>query len=245
VNQLLEVPRGHLVAGQQFRDEGIVLLLAHGAVEVIIPITFTISGCAKNRIHINRFGSDDRCDGVVEIEVGTGQVADGTGQRIAGERTGGNDDDAFFRNFVDLFPDQGDQRMVFDLLRNETGKEFTVHCQCSSGRNPGGISGRHEQGAEPAHLLFEQADGVFQAGAAQRVGTDQFRKGGEGMGLGKALRLHFDQGDRDAEVCRLPGCFTAGKAAADDGNSLRGHSSLPPLSGISLNSHFGHLRKAP
>ncbi|MNI09666.1 hypothetical protein D3C73_627490 [compost metagenome] len=38
------------------------------------------------------------------------------------------------------------------------------------------------------------------------------------MGIGAANAAHLVQDDRDAGLCDLPGCFGAGKAAADHVN---------------------------
>ena len=87
---------------------------------------------------------------------------------------------------------------------------------------------RMHQRAEPPHLLLEQADGVVELVAAERIAADQL---GERVGLvhgGRPHRPHLVERDGDAELRRLPRGFAPGQAAADDVNHERLSTLLAP-----------------
>ncbi len=74
----------------------------------------------------------------------------------------------------------------------------------------------HDERVEPAHFFFEEADGIVELVAAERVAADQL---GQPIGLvdfGRPNRPHFVDGDGNAARGRLPGRLTTGQAAADD-----------------------------
>jgi hypothetical protein len=56
----------------------------------------------------------------------------------------------------------------------------------------------------------------------KRIGADEFGKAIGAMRLGHSVRAHFVQDDADPGVCRLPGRFRAGEAAAYNMQGLRG-----------------------
>ena len=63
-----------------------------------------------------------------------------------------------------------------DALR----KHHAIDGERRAGRHPRRIGGAHDERPEPTHLFFEQADGVIELVAAERIAADQFR---EAVGL--------------------------------------------------------------
>ena len=100
-------------------------------------------------------------------------------------------------------------------------KAVAVDRQRAAGRHLIGVGRLHDQRAEPAHFLVQQADGiVVLVVGAEGIGADQF---GQAIGLvggGFALWPHLVQGHRDAGFGELPGGFGTGQAAADNMNGL-------------------------
>ena len=98
--------------------------------------------------------------------------------------------------------------------------------RCSRG-HPVGVRRTHDQRAETTHLFFQQADGVIEFVAAQRVGADELS---EAIGLvngGRSHRPHLVQHDADAQRRGLPRRFAPGQAAADDVDRLNAQCSMP------------------
>ena len=88
-----------------------------------------------------------------------------------------------------------------------------------AGRDACGVGGAHHQRAEPPHFFLQQADGVIQLVAAERVAAHQL---GEPVGLvheRRPDRPHLEQRDGHTARSDLPGGFGAGEAAADDVNA--------------------------
>ena len=81
------------------------------------------------------------------------------------------------------------------------GKAVAVDRERAAGRHLVGVGGAHDQRAEPAHLLVQQADGVvLRVVGAERVGADQF---GIAVGLVRGGR------DRSGRIS----CSTTGTPA--------------------------------
>ncbi len=90
---------GHVLRVQQFVDETLVLLAVERAVEVIVGAVggFAVARGPEGDAGVDGLGIDDGADAVVEEQAaGAGQARDLPGQRFAGERAGGDDDDGVF-----------------------------------------------------------------------------------------------------------------------------------------------------
>ena len=75
------------------------------------------------------------------------------------------------RDFAAL---ERDQRMGGQRRRDRRGKAVAVDRQRAAGRHLIGVGGAHDQRAEPAHLLMQQADGVVVLD--RRSGTSSSRR---------------------------------------------------------------------
>ena len=89
--------------------------------------------------------------------------------------------------------------MRLDRVGDRLRESFAIDGQRGAGGHAMRIGRPHHQRAKPPHLFFQQADGVIELVAAQRVGADQL---GEPIGLvdgGRAHRPHLVQDDAHAE----------------------------------------------
>src|SRR5215469_14218209 len=87
-----------------------------------------------------------------------------------------------------------------------------VDRQGAAGGNCGLVRRRHHQRAKPSHLLLEEAYCVADALRAQRVAADEFRELRRAVGGGEARGLHFEQGDAEPALRRLPRRLAPGEA---------------------------------
>ena len=95
---------------------------------------------------------------------------------------------------------------------------MAIDGQRGAGRHARGIGRPHHDRAEPAHLLFDQPDGVVDLVGAERIAADQL---GQSVGLmhgGRPHRPHLVNGDVRAGFSGLPRRFTTREPAADDVN---------------------------
>ena len=98
------------------------------------------------------------------------------------------------------------------------GKRLAIHSEGGSGGNAALLRGAHDDRAEPAQLLLEQADGVVQLVTAEGVAADQL---GEPVGLVDRRRPngpHLEERHRHAARRGLPCGFDARETAANYGN---------------------------
>ena len=213
-----------LVAGDQRVDEGFVLLLGHGAVDVVLARAarsdLVVARLEPGDVHVDGLAVDDRRDGVEEGERRLArQLEDRLGERGRGEGAGGDDHGGPFlrRQAGDLAALDGDERMRFERRRDRVGEAVAVDGQRAAGRHLIGVAFGHDQRAQRAHLLMQQADRVgFGIVRAEGVGADELGKAFGLVGVGAANRAHLVQHDRNAGLGDLPGGFGAGEAAADD-----------------------------
>ena len=80
------------------------------------------------------------------------------------------------------------------------------------------VCGPHDDRAQAAHLVLEDADRVIELVAAKGIAADQFREAIRLVNRGRTYRAHLVEHDWHAKRSRLPGGLAAGQTAADDAN---------------------------
>ena len=205
-----------LLGGAQLGPEGVVLLLRHGAVDVVRG-TPVVAGGEEGALHVHALEGDQGGRRVVEVEGGVRpqQGLEPLRQGVGGQGAGG-DDHLPLRDLGHLAGHHGDMGVAADLLRHHAGEAVAVHRQCAAGLHPGGVGALEDQGAQPPQLLFQKAHSVFQLVAPQGVGAAQLREVFCLMGGGLFFRLHLPEGDVDTPLGQLPGSLRAGQAGADN-----------------------------
>ena len=239
-----------LFAGEQRIDEGVILFAGERAIDVVGARTagpgLVVARLEPGDVKVDAVAMDDRRDGVEEGErVFAGEPADGGGEIGRGKRSGGDDDAVpVGRRQRDLAARERDQRMGFQRRRHRGGKAVAVDRQRAARRDLVAIRRAHDERAEPAHLLMQQADGIVRGVVgAERIGADQL---GIAVGLvrgGRPLRPHLVQRDRHAGLRELPGGLRAGEAAADDMD--RFHGDLKLGAGHRCRNHAPETQKRP
>ena len=178
---LVEIMDSGRLGRRERRVEGAILLRRHRTIQIVagavigsagfrlwalgsrrrIPIP---AGGPEHLTHVDRLGKDDRADGVVEVQVlGAHQLHDRLGERFGRQRPGGHDHGIRrrpSRNRRDLFAHERDERVLVNRLRDRARKQLAVDGQRRPGRYARHFGGMHHQRVEPAHLFFQQADGV-------------------------------------------------------------------------------------
>ena len=116
-----------------------------------------------------------------------------------------------------------DQRFGLQAHGDRLGKADAVDRQRDAGRHLVGIARGHDERAEAAHLLVQQADGVVRRVVrAERVGADQLRQAARDVRLGGAHGTHLVQDNRRTGAGDLPGRLGPGEAAADNVDGIQG-----------------------
>ena len=114
--------------------------------------------------------------------------------------------------------------MPRDRVGHAGRKLLAIDGERRAGRHADAVGDAHDERSEAAHLFLEQADGVVELVAAERIAADELR---EMIGLVHGRRpcgAHFVERDGHAHGCRLPGRFRAGQSAANDSNHSDDHS---------------------
>ena len=220
-----------LLGGAQLLPESQVLLLGHGAVDIVVAAS-TVAGAEPGLVHVHAVKGDDRGRGIKEIQVMTGREQPGNslGQGIRGQRAGCHDD-LPLRESRHFSLHHGDVGTAADGLRYRLGKADPVHRQGAAGLHPGLVGAAQDEGAAAAQFFFQQANGVFQLVAPQGVGAHQLGKAGAVVGGGHLLGLHLPQGDGNTPPGQLPGRLAARQPGADHGHRLFCvyHGSVPSI----------------
>ena len=180
-----------LLSGHQLPDKGLVLLLVHGAVDVVrgAPV---VPGLPPGLGHIDGLGSHQRCRRVEKVEIiRLPEVfPDGLGQSVGGQGAGGHNHSPL-RDGGHFLLDDGDARVAADFLRHQPGKALTIHRKAAPGLHPGLLRAGKNQAAAAAQLLLQKTNGVFQPIPPEGVGAHQLRKVRAVVGGGHLLGLHF------------------------------------------------------
>ena len=220
----LPVVEGNRVAGEEGGDEGVVLLARERTVDVIgarsTRSRLVVARLQPSARHVDRFAVNDRGDGVEEGErVLAGELGDRFGKRRRGQGSGGDDDAVPIgrRQACDLLAADVDQRMGGKRRGHGRREALAIDRQCASCRDLIDVGRAHDQRAEAAHFLMQEADGVvFLVVGAEGVRADELRERGGLVGRGRAQRTHLVEHDRDAARGDLPSRLGSGKPAADD-----------------------------
>ena len=99
---------------------------------------------------------------------------------------------------VDLFADDRDERMPRDRVGDGLREPLAIDGQRGAGRHAARFGRAHDERAETPHLFLQQADGVIELVAAERIAADEL---GEAIGLvdgGGTDRPHLVERDRHA-----------------------------------------------
>ena len=119
-------------------------------------------------------------------------------------------------NGLDFSADNRDERMRAERVGDGLREQLPVDGQRGSGGHAARFGRAHDERAEAPHLLFQQADGVVEFVAAERVAADELSEAvrpvhGRGMG-----RPHFVERDGNALRGGLPRRFGTRQSSADD-----------------------------
>jgi len=212
------------IAGDQRIDEGMILCLIHGAVDVVLAVAtrahLVVAGLVPANIHVDAVAMDDRCDRVEERQrIFACLRLDGGGKLGRGERACGDDRVAPFlrREARHNFANNGNEWMRLKLSRNRFGKAIAVDGESAAGRNLVLVGAGHNKRARETHFRMNDTDGIGRRiVGTEGVGADQLRKTVTLVSIRAANAAHFVQDDGDASLGDLPGRFRAGKAAAND-----------------------------
>ena len=206
-----------LLGGAQLGPEGQVLLLGHGAVD-IVGGALVVPGGKEGAVHIHALKGDQGGGGVKEVEVMAlrEELPDGLRQRGGGQRPGGHDHMPLRRDGGDLPLLHGNEGVAANLLGNGLGKAVAIHRQGAPRLHPVPVGTGQDERAHPPQLLLQQPHRVLQLVGAQGVGAHQLPKPGGVVGGGHFFRLHLPQDHGDAPPGQLPGGLRAGQARADD-----------------------------
>ena len=233
-----------LIGGDQRIEKRVVLLARHRAVEIRSVVTgalhrlLAVPRPSEDEGVVDRISGDDRRDRVVKRQGANSQTpADGLGQLLRGERTGG--DHTGSRDARDLFAHYADSVVGRDARCHRGRKDIAIHCQRAASGDSRAVGCIEDQRAEEPHLGLEQAVSVGELRALERVRANEL---GESVGLVRRRRhdrTHLVQRYLEPAGGELPRCLRAGEAPADNRDSLR-HTAT--ASGVGATSHsFAHL----
>lgn len=114
------------LGGAQLLNEGGILRLIHGAVDVVRRALIIAAG-EKGAVHVHALKRDDGRNGIIKMQVELrAQALDLLGHGITRERTGRNDD-LTLGDGGRLRALNGDIRVRADALRDLAGEGLTVH----------------------------------------------------------------------------------------------------------------------
>ena len=166
---VLKAVNRRFLRGFQRFDKGDVLVLLHCAVN-IIRVSPVIARSKPRLVHVDGIEGNERRGSVEKAHVLlTAEVClDCCAHGIAGQRSRSNNHRSLrhLRNF--LFHDRN-VRVIADFLRHKPGKTIPVDGKRAACFYPVRLRAGKNQTSEPAQLLFQKPDCVFQPVAAQGV----------------------------------------------------------------------------
>ena len=128
-----------LLGGGQRLPEGQVLLLVHGAVDVVRR-TLVLAAGEVGAGHVHAVKGHQRCGGIEEMQgIGAAeQRRQLVRQRVGGQRAGGDDHIALgnVRHFLRHYGNIG---VITDGFRHHGGKAVAIHRQRTAGRHRRGV----------------------------------------------------------------------------------------------------------
>ena len=166
---ILKAVHRRFLGGGERLPESVVLLLRHGAVDVVRRALIVARG-KKRRIHVDAFKRHERGGGVEKVQrVAVADLfGDGGGERVARQRARG-DDDVPLGDGRHLAGNDRDVGMGADLLRHQLRKAAAIHRQRAARFHARRVRAGHDERIQAAQLLFQQAHRVFDLVRAQRV----------------------------------------------------------------------------
>ena len=151
---ILEAVDLRLLGGGQLLHKGNVLLLVHGAVDIVrgAPV---VPGLPPGLLHIDGLRCDQRRGSVKKVQIpGIAKIpADGLAQAVGGQRAGG-DDDRPLRHLGHFFRNHRNIGVTANLFRDHFGKAAPVHCQAAAGFHPGSLRAGKDQAAAAAQFFL-------------------------------------------------------------------------------------------
>ena len=205
-----------LLRRDQRLPKRLILLFPHRAVD-IIRRPLVVTGGKPGFFHVNALKRHQRRRRVEKIErMPVSELrGDGVCQRVARQRTGGDDNVPLCGDLRHLALHYRNVGVAAHLLRHQCGEAVTVNGKRAAGLHLRFVGTGEDQRAEAAQLLLEQSHRVFQPVGAQGVGAAQLGKIVALMRRCALLRFHFIERDADAASGKLPRSLTAGKSRSD------------------------------
>jgi hypothetical protein len=123
------------------------------------------------------------------------------GEGFRGEGPRGDDDGVALArsgNRGHFLAHDGQQRVLRERARDRVGKTLAIHRERGARGYAARLGGAHHEGAEPPHLLFQQADGVIELVAAERIAADELRQPIAPVNGSRPHRTHLVERGRHA-----------------------------------------------
>ena len=176
-----ELAECDLFAAQQRIDEGVVLLARERTIDVVgagaARACFVVARLEPGDVEVDGLAMNDRRDGIKESERGfPAQLADRLGQRLGGQRAGGDDDAVPVRPRARRFLRAGFRSAARVRAPRVIAAEKPSRSTASA--PPAGqlvlIGGAHDQRGEPPHLGMQETDGAsLRIVGPERIGTNE------------------------------------------------------------------------
>ena len=215
---LFPVAKLGFLAIDQALMESEILLLVHRAVDIVIAVALIPARRHPADIHIDTVFVDDRCDRIEKGKrIGVRGRANAFGEGNGGKRARRDDSQPAIRKAVDAFADNFDIGMLHQRFGHSIGESIAIHSEGRAGRYFMRVSAPHDDRAEIAHFLMQQADSIaLGIIRAEAVGAYQLSQPIRLVGRCHiAAAAHFGQADLHALFGELPCGLGPSQAAAD------------------------------
>ena len=160
---------------RQRLPESAVLFFCHRAVDVG-RLALAVARSAIGLRHVDGFERHDGSRRIVKVKGRIAHhLAQAGGERTVRQRAGRHDGHGilFSRNRLDAHPHDLDARVRRELLSDKAREALAVDGERTARRHASRVRRCHDERAETAHLLLEDADGVLKTRAAQRIAADE------------------------------------------------------------------------